>query len=105
MAEIKEISPEEVEKIKNENNENNVVLVDVREDDEVAQGIIENAKHIKLGDITQEYGNLSKDKEYIMICRSGRRSYNASEFLQEQGFNVKNMSGGMLEWKGETISK
>ncbi|MFS0751061.1 rhodanese-like domain-containing protein [Oceanobacillus sp. 1P07AA] len=102
MAEIKEISPEEVEKIKDEKN---VVLVDVREDDEVAQGIIDNAKHIKLGDIPQEYENLNKDKEYIMICRSGRRSYNASEFLQEQGFNVKNMSGGMLEWKGETISK
>jgi len=102
MSDVKEVSPKEVESLKDDSN---VVLIDVREDEEVAQGMIENAKHIRLGDIPEEYENLDKNKEYIMICRSGRRSYNASEFLQEQGFNVKNMSGGMLEWKGETIAK
>ncbi|MCT1904580.1 rhodanese-like domain-containing protein [Oceanobacillus sojae] len=102
MEDIKELSPEEVETIKENDN---IQLIDVREDEEVAQGIIENALHIPLGDITDVYTDLDKEKEYIMICRSGRRSYNAAAFLQEQGFKVMNMSGGMLNWQGEIIIK
>lgn len=102
MEDIKELSPEEVEAVKANND---IVLVDVREDDEVAQGIIEGALHIPLGEIPEVYDNLNKDKEYIMICRSGQRSYNATAFLQEQGFRVSNMKGGMLAWDGEVIIK
>lgn len=102
MEDIKELSPEEVDAVKRNNH---IQLIDVREDEEVAQGIIENAIHIPLGDIPNEYENLDKDKEYIMICRSGRRSYNAAAFLQDQGFQVSNMAGGMLNWQGEIIIK
>ncbi|WP_152655001.1 rhodanese-like domain-containing protein [Oceanobacillus sp. CFH 90083] len=102
MEEIKELSPTEVDAIK----ENDYIqLIDVREDEEVAQGMIENALHIPLGDIPDVYTDLDKQKEYIMVCRSGKRSYNATAFLQEQGFKVSNMSGGMLEWQGEIIIK
>ncbi|WP_339233551.1 rhodanese-like domain-containing protein [Oceanobacillus sp. FSL W7-1281] len=102
MADIKELTPAEVDTIRENDN---IQLIDVREDEEVAQGIIENALHIPLGDIPAAYEELDRDKEYIMICRSGRRSHNATAFLQEQGFNVSNMSGGMLEWDGEIIIK
>ncbi len=82
MEDIKELSPEEVEAIKENDN---IQLIDVREDEEVAQGIIENALHIPLGDITDVYADLDKEKEYIMICRSGRRSYNAAAFFTRTG--------------------
>ncbi|EOR23198.1 rhodanese-like protein [Niallia nealsonii AAU1] len=45
---------------------------------------------------------LDKSKEYIMVCRSGARSGQASQFLEDHGFKVINMTGGMLAWEGET---
>lgn len=44
---------------------------------------------------------LDKNKPYIMICRSGGRSGQATAFLQSQGYDVTNMTGGMLDWAGE----
>lgn len=76
-------------------------LIDVREDDEVAEGIIPGAIHIRLSEIPERMNELDKDKHYYMICRSGGRSGRATEFLKEQGYDVTNMSGGMLAWKGD----
>jgi rhodanese-related sulfurtransferase len=98
MIEI--ITPEELQQ-KLETGEK-VELVDVREDEEVAQGMIPGAKHIRMGDIPENLDYFSKDKEYVFICRSSRRSENVCHYLQDQGFKVRNMVGGMLEWKGET---
>ncbi|WP_129691388.1 rhodanese-like domain-containing protein [Gottfriedia acidiceleris] len=75
-------------------------IIDVREVDEVAAGKIREAIHIPLGLIEFRLHELDKSKEYIMVCRSGARSGRATEFLQSQGFNVKNMVGGMLSWEG-----
>ncbi|WP_079478398.1 rhodanese-like domain-containing protein [Halobacillus salinus] len=102
MAHIEEISPKDVER-KIEQNDN-TFLIDVREDEEVAEGMVPNAKHIPLAKIPNELDNLPKEQEYVMICRSGRRSMNAAEFMKERGFsNVKNMEGGMLNWDGELV--
>jgi rhodanese-related sulfurtransferase len=80
-------------------------LVDVREDEEVAEGMIPSAKHVKMGDIPESVAQFKKDKEYIFICRSGRRSENVCHFMNDQGFKVVNMEGGMLEWTGKTEPK
>ncbi|WP_226580081.1 rhodanese-like domain-containing protein [Halobacillus litoralis] len=102
MSYIKEITPQEVEQ-KIEKNED-ITVIDVREDEEVAQGMVPTAKHIRLGDIPQAIDDLPKDQQYVMICRSGRRSMNAAEFMSEKGFaNVVNMEGGMLKWNGELV--
>lgn len=100
MEEIQTITPEELKK-KLEQGEK-LELVDVREDHEVAQGIIPGAKHIRMGDIPANLDYFDKDKEYIFICRSSARSGNVCHYLQEQGYKVRNMTGGMLEWTGET---
>lgn len=76
-------------------------LIDVREVDEVEAGHIPGIVHIPLGSLESRVGELSKETPYIMVCRSGGRSGRATEFLQEQGFDVTNMSGGMLAWKGD----
>jgi len=78
-----------------------VNMIDVREADEVATGIIPGAEHIPLGLVEFKYQELDKSKEYVMICRSGGRSGKACQFLEEQGYHVTNLSGGMLEWQGE----
>ncbi|PLR98201.1 rhodanese-like domain-containing protein [Bacillus sp. T33-2] len=76
-------------------------IVDVREDEEVATGMVPGAKHIRMGDIPDNLEYFDKDKEYILICRSSRRSANVCHYLQDQGYKVRNMVGGMLEWEGE----
>ncbi|WLR50313.1 rhodanese-like domain-containing protein [Bacillus tianshenii] len=77
-------------------------FLDVREDEEVAEGKIPGAKHIPLGEISSRLNELDKSKTYVAVCRSGNRSGRASMFLEEHGFNVINMDGGMSQWQGET---
>ncbi|MBD8068596.1 rhodanese-like domain-containing protein [Bacillus sp. PS06] len=100
MSEIEFITTEEL-KHKIEQGEK-LELVDVREDEEVEIGMIPGAKHIKMGDIPANLDYFDKDKEYIFICRSGKRSENVCYYLQDQGYKVRNMIGGMLDWTGET---
>lgn len=97
---MKTITPQEVEQQLKEGKELN--LVDVREADEVAAGHIKGITHIPLGVLEFRMNELDKNKEYIMVCRSGGRSGQATMFLDQQGYNVSNMTGGMLEWDGET---
>lgn len=100
MEELNIITPEDLQK-KLENGEK-LELVDVREDEEVAMGMIPGAKHIRMGDIPYNLDYFDKDKEYIFICRSSHRSTNVCYYLQQQGYKVRNMVGGMLAWTGET---
>jgi rhodanese-related sulfurtransferase len=95
---MKELTTKEVEELLKNDQPN---IIDVREDDEVATGKISTAKHIPLGSIESRMNELDKSKEYIMVCRSGGRSGRAAQLLENQGFNVINMSGGMLAWEGE----
>ncbi|WP_085523053.1 rhodanese-like domain-containing protein [Tuberibacillus sp. Marseille-P3662] len=95
---IKTIQPDELEaKLENEDS---IDLIDVREDEEIAQGKIPQAKHIRLSELPERYQELDTDKSYAVICRSGRRSHKACEFLEEKGLDVRNMVGGMLKWQG-----
>lgn len=74
-------------------------MVDVREDEEIAHGKIPGAYHIPLGELSDRLNELNKYKQYYMICRSGGRSGKACTFLNEQGYDVINMVGGMLDWE------
>lgn len=103
MTEIKTITTDELNK-KLQNGED-LLLVDVREDEEVEEGMIPGARHIKMGDIPESLDKFEKDKEYIFICRSGNRSGNVAHYMQEQGYKVVNMEGGMMNWGGETAPK
>lgn len=76
-------------------------MIDVREDDEVAVGMIPGAIHIPLGEVPERLDELEKTTPYVLICRSGGRSGRAAEFLEAQGYDVTNMVGGMLDWQGE----
>lgn len=79
-------------------------IIDVREADEVAAGMIPGAKHIPLGEIEDRAGELDSGQPYYMVCRSGARSSRASDYLNEQGIDATNVEGGMLSWNGETYA-
>ncbi|MDQ0220289.1 rhodanese-like domain-containing protein [Peribacillus cavernae] len=103
MEELKTITTDELEEKLEAGEE--LELVDVREDDEVQHGMIEGAKHIRMSEIPENLEYFDKDKEYIFICRSGGRSQNVCYYLQDQGYKVRNMAGGMMNWNGEVIVK
>lgn len=79
-----------------------VVLIDVREPYEWDAGHVEQATHIRLSEIPNRLGDIPKDRDVVMICRSGARSENARQFLSRSGYTrVKNMIGGMQRWSRE----
>jgi rhodanese-related sulfurtransferase len=76
------------------------ILVDVREKEEVDQGMIQGAKWIPLSEITSQSPNataelakLDRSKEILLYCRSGGRSGRAAQILEKQGFKVRNAGG------------
>lgn len=76
-------------------------IIDVREVSEVATGKIPGAENIPLGLLEFRMHELQKPKEYIVVCHSGGRSAMATQLLENHGFLVTNMLGGMLAWPGE----
>lgn len=74
---MKELSPKEVETLLKEGKSINVV--DVREDNEVAEGKIAEAVHIPLGSVESRVDEIDKSQEHVMVCRSGGRSARATE--------------------------
>jgi rhodanese-related sulfurtransferase len=96
---MKHITSREIEqKLKNGEQLN---IIDVRETHEVAMGKIPTAVNIPLGLVEFKMPDLDKKKEYFIICHSGGRSSQATMFLENYGFNVTNMDGGMMAWVGE----
>lgn len=76
-------------------------LIDVREVEEVEAGKIPGITHIPLGLLEFRMHELDKNTPYIMVCRSGGRSGQATQFLEQQGYDVTNMNGGMMMWGGD----
>lgn len=74
-------------------------LIDVREQEEFAQGIIPGARHIPLGELPDRLSEIERTGEIILVCRSGSRSGKACEYLSHMGITgIKNMTGGMLAY-------
>lgn len=86
--------------------DDNVVILDVRTEEEVADGYIPDAKNIDIykgQEFIDEIDKLEKDKNYYVYCRSGKRSAQACTIMDQKGFkNTYNLIGGFSEWKGET---
>lgn len=74
-------------------------ILDVREDMEWEAGHIEGAQHIPLGDVPARYGEVPLDEDVYIICRSGGRSLKATAYLQDAGFDILNVLGGMGAWQ------
>ncbi|EKN63506.1 sulfurtransferase TusA family protein [Schinkia azotoformans] len=80
-----------------------IVVLDVRETAEFAFNHIPEAISIPLGDLEGRMGELNKDNEIYVICRTGNRSDLAAQKLDENGFSkVFNVVPGMSQWTGKT---
>ncbi|WP_339226662.1 rhodanese-like domain-containing protein [Oceanobacillus sp. FSL K6-2867] len=97
---VKQVTPEEV--ANRFQNGEEVSVIDVRESSEVAAGKIPGANHIPLGQLALRKGELDKEKNYVIVCRSGNRSKAACGILEALGFKVEDMIDGMNNWDGKT---
>tara|TARA_Y100000992_G_scaffold128293_1_gene84367 strand:- start:175 stop:489 length:315 start_codon:yes stop_codon:yes gene_type:complete len=81
-----------------------IVLIDVREQEENDICNIESSVHIPMNKIPSHLDKLDKDTEYAIICHSGVRSHNVCFYLQNLGYKVKNVRGGIHQWALEIDS-
>jgi rhodanese-related sulfurtransferase len=78
------------------------VVLDVRRPDERARGFIPGSLHIPLDELRARMDELPRDKEIVVSCQSGQRSYFASRILVQHGFRVRNLTGSYRTWKTAT---
>jgi len=98
---MEEITPTELKQ--RLDNGDDIQIVDVREDNEVAIGRLPNSIHIPLGQILGRMKDIDPNRETVVHCKSGGRSARAIEVLQRSGFEGKlmNLKGGILRWSDE----
>jgi len=75
-----------------------VPVLDVREDDEWAAGHIAGAVHVPLSELPARLGDVPEGQT-LVVCKAGGRSARAVMYLAQQGYDVVNLAGGMLDWE------
>ena len=96
---IKDLTPKE---FKDYLLDNDVILVDVREQWEFDICQIKGAILIPMSEIDKSYVNLNKDNKIALYCHSGIRSMHVADFLLSKGFDsVANLQGGVDAWAQE----
>lgn len=89
------------DKVKGLVNNKHVQIVDVREINEYVLGHIPGSTNIPLSQLVTQIDEIDPEKETIFVCRSGNRSGKVCEYLSSLGYKkLKNMVGGMNQWKG-----
>ena len=79
-----------------------LVLLDVREQDELAICRIEGALWIPMGEIALRHGELDPERTTVCICHHGVRSARVAGALAQLGFaRALNLSGGIDRWAAE----
>ena len=96
---VKEISVDELKK--KIDNKEDFVLVDIRTEQELQFGKIKYKQlFIPMHELPSRLNELDKDKEIILYCRTGNRTYGTAEYLMQLGFNnLKSLDGGIMAWK------
>ena len=84
-------------------NGEDIQIIDVREDHEVAIAKIPNTIHIPLGQVLNRMSEIDPNKETVVHCKMGGRSANAILGLKRSGFtgNLINLKGGITAWSNE----
>jgi sulfur-carrier protein adenylyltransferase/sulfurtransferase len=78
-------------------------IIDVREDNEVAVARIPNSVHIPLAQVLNRMNEIDPNRETVVHCKMGGRSARAIDALQRSGFTGKliNLKGGITGWSNE----
>lgn len=83
-----------------------VEIIDIREPFEFEEGSIRTAINIPMDELASNADKyMSKDKTYYLLCRSGRRSDMTCKVLEQEGYDVINIAGGIIVYNGENKTK
>ncbi|HEX3410004.1 MAG TPA: rhodanese-like domain-containing protein [Candidatus Binataceae bacterium] len=97
MAEIGEIQPGELQARRTRGDQ--LIVLDVREPEEVAIAPFPDAVHIPMADIPARLTELDPDAEWVVVCHHGVRSAQVAGYLARMGFErVSNLDGGIDAW-------
>jgi rhodanese-related sulfurtransferase len=98
---MEEITPTELKQ--RLDNGDDLQIIDVREDSEVAIGRIPNSKHIRLAEVLSRMDEIDPNRETVVHCKMGGRSARAIDALQRSGFKGKllNLRGGIIGWSND----
>jgi len=98
-SEIQEIGPQDLRRM--QNGTQDFALIDVREKDDAAKGMIPGAVHISRGMLEHNIDQVTTDKEkkIVLYCGGGSRSALSAWMLKKMGFkNVISLAGGYRGW-------
>ncbi|MGH9109140.1 MAG: rhodanese-like domain-containing protein [Acidimicrobiales bacterium] len=76
----------------------NLVILDVREADEVAGQPFPGAVHIPIGQLADRVGEIPHTRPIVVVCHSGVRSAAAADALDRAGWPAENLAGGIVAW-------
>jgi|TARA_Y100001960_G_C14712455_1_gene847795 rhodanese-related sulfurtransferase len=96
---VNSINAQELKKLKDNNK--NFTLLDVRENDELSIAKIDPHKHIPMGEIQGRHDELNKNELIVVMCHGGFRSARVCKFLNNEGYNAINFTGGIRSWSSE----
>jgi rhodanese-related sulfurtransferase len=76
-----------------------IILLDIREIEELENGMIEGSIHMAMGEVPERMSELDPGAKIIVICRSGARSRKVTQYMMSHGFmDVSNLKEGMNGW-------
>lgn len=82
-----------------EKDKQNIQIIDVRDDEELIFGKIENSINIPHSELSYNLENLDKTKEIIVYCKTGERSSKATDELNSLGYNAFSLEGGFKQYQ------
>lgn len=89
---MQEITPTELSKL------DQAVIIDVREADEVAVASVAGAKHLPMSSFLDHLDEVPREETVYVMCHSGGRSARVASYLEQQGYDAVNVTGGISEW-------
>jgi rhodanese-related sulfurtransferase len=99
---IAEIAPAELDAWRRDASREAPVIIDVREPWEVAICRIDGSRALPLRDLPGAIDDLPRDRDLVIVCHHGARSFHAAAWLAQAGFaRVKNLRGGLAAWAQE----
>jgi rhodanese-related sulfurtransferase len=102
MALVPEWSPTELRRRWTAEAPHDVVVLDVREPEELEAAKLPEALHIPMRDVPARLADLPKDRTIVVMCHAGGRSARVAEYLLANGFeHVFNLRGGIDAWSVE----
>ncbi len=75
------------------------LLIDVREEAELAVGAIPGALHLPMSQFRKRLAEIDRQRPVVTVCQVGLRAYIAERMLRQQGFDARTLSGGFITWR------